>query len=141
VGDAYDAAYAAEVLPELRDDEYLGALPRAHVSALMAQAAVTLMPVAWDEAFGLVAAEAQMAGCPVVAYRRGALPEVVADGISGILVDPDDMEALPAAIAAASRLDRRAVRASAVARLGVARMVEAYEAALGALPQAARTVA
>ena len=141
VGDPYDAAYAAAVLAELRDDEYLGALPRAHLSALMAQAAVTLMPVDWDEPFGLVAAEAQMAGCPVVAYRRGALGEVVADGTSGFLVNPGDEELLPGAIAAASRLDRRAVRASAMARLGVARMIAAYEAALAGVQHAARTVA
>ena len=43
----------------------------------MARAAVVLMPVTWNETFGLVAAEAQMSGCPSSRYRRGALPEVV----------------------------------------------------------------
>lgn len=141
VGDPYDPAYAALVLSDLGDDEYLGALPRAYLSAVMAQAAVTLLPIAWDEPFGLVAAEAQMAGCPVVAYRRGALAEVVADGISGILVDADDEDGLPAAIGAARRLDRGAVRASAIARLGVAQMVSAYEAVLAEVRRVARTVA
>ena len=142
VGDPYDAAYfAAEVRPLLGDTEYLGALPRAHLSALMSQAAVTLMPIAWDEPFGLVAAESQMAGCPVVGYRRGALPEVVEEGTSGILVDPGDEDALVTGAAGALALDRRRIRASAQARLGGARMVDAYAAALVGLRRAARTVA
>jgi glycosyltransferase involved in cell wall biosynthesis len=100
---------------------------------LMAGSAVTLMPVEWDEPFGMVAAEAQMAGCPVVGYRRGALPEVVEDGVGGLLVPPGDLDALVAAIPAARALDRRAVRESARRRLTIERSAAAYEAALAAL--------
>jgi glycosyltransferase involved in cell wall biosynthesis len=99
---------------------------------LMATCAVTLMPIEWDEPFGMVAAEAQMAGCPVAGYRRGALPEVVEEGVGGVLVDPGDLDGLVAAIAAARRLDRRLVRESALRRLGIERSAAAYEAALAA---------
>lgn len=78
----------------------------------------------------MVAAEAQMAGCPVAAYRRGAMAEVVEDGVSGVLAEPDDVEALARAIGRCVELDRDAVRASAQRRLGLDAAVERYEAVL-----------
>src|SRR5262249_49645546 len=69
--------------------------------------------------FGLVAAEAQSAGAPVVGYRRGALPEVVRDGVSGVLVDPGDWRAAALALRDAVRLDRAAIRRPAEERLGL----------------------
>lgn len=121
---------AAAVRPLLRQADYFGAVPRAELSKLMGRAAVLVMPIGWPEPFGLVAAEAQMAGCPVVAYRRGALVDVVEDGVSGVLVEPGDRSALPAAIRRAITLDRRGVRESAGSRLGVNRMIAAYHDAL-----------
>lgn len=131
VGDIYDAEYFAnDVEPLLRPGEWIGPVPRRELSELMARCAVLLMPVRWDEPFGLVAAEAQMAGCPVVAYRRGALPEVVPDRIGGWLVEPDDEEGLVSAVYRARGLDRAAIRSRAVRDLGVRQMVAAYEASL-----------
>lgn len=106
---------------------------RPELWALMAGSAVTLLPIEWDEPFGMVAAEAQTAGCPVVGYRRGALPEVVDEGAGGVLVEPGDEAALVAAIPVARELDRRRVRESALERLGIDRSAGAYEAALAAL--------
>jgi glycosyltransferase involved in cell wall biosynthesis len=106
------------------------AVDRRELWRLMAGSAVTLMPIEWDEPFGMVAAEAEMAGCPVVGYRRGALPEVVEEGVGGVLVEPGDLDALVAAIPAARSLDRRLVRESALRRLGIERSAAAYEAAL-----------
>lgn len=100
---------------------------------IMAGSAVTLMPVEWDEPFGLVAAEAQMAGCPVAGYRRGALPEVVEEGVSGMLAEPGDEEGLAALVSQAVALDRSGVRASAVRRLGIDASANAYEEALRSL--------
>lgn len=124
-GALYDADYAAEhhLVPEAR-------LPRPELWRAIAACAVTLMPVAWDEPFGIVAAESQVAGTPVVAYRRGGLPEVVADGVGGVLVEPDDETAFVAAIGPARRLDRASIRASARARLLIGRCAAEYEAAL-----------
>ena len=112
-------------------------MPRARLRHLMARAAVTIMPVRWEETFGLVAAEAQMAGCPVVAYRRGALPEVIVDGVTGVLVEPDDEDGLVAAIERARQLDRDQIAASARARLGVEPMISAYDALLTSVAERA----
>lgn len=78
----------------------------------------------------MVAAEAQMSGCPVAAYRRGAMPEVIEDGVSGILAEPDDIEALSHAIERCLALDRHNVRASARRRLGLEAALDRYELAL-----------
>jgi glycosyltransferase involved in cell wall biosynthesis len=91
---------------------------------------VTICAVRWEEPFGLVAAEAQMAGCPVAAYRRGGIPEVVEDGISGILVEGEDIAGLAAAIQRCLTLDRVRVRSSALDRLGMEGALDRYESAL-----------
>ncbi|MDQ2689103.1 MAG: glycosyltransferase [Chloroflexota bacterium] len=138
-GDRYDGTYfEEEVRPLLADADDLGAVPRRQLAELMGRSAVLVMPIEWEEPFGLVAAEAQMAGCPVVAYRRGALPEVVEDGVSGVLVEPGDERGLVEAIGRARRLNRQAVRRSALERLHVSRMLDAYERALRRLVRAAQ---
>jgi glycosyltransferase involved in cell wall biosynthesis len=125
-GAHYDPAYA----PDLSGVELLGSLPRDRLRTVMASAAVTVCAVRWEEPFGMVAAEAQMAGCPVAAYRRGAMEEVVEDGVSGRLAEPDDIEGLAKAIRDCLSLDRVAVRASAMRRLGLESALDRYESAL-----------
>jgi glycosyltransferase involved in cell wall biosynthesis len=134
VGAVYDRDYyEREVAPELAPAKVQPARSRAALVRAMARSAVLLMPIEWDEPFGLVAAEAQRAGCPVVAYRRGALPELVRDGVDGVLVDPGDEEALVEGIARARRLDRLAIRSRAAARYDMAECALRYETALRAL--------
>ncbi len=125
-GAHYDPAYEVD----LRDVQVLGSLPRDELRRLMARSAVTICAVRWDEPFGMVAAEAQMAGCPVAAYRRGAMPEVVEDGVSGCLAEPDDVTSMAHAISDCLELDRSAVRASALRRLGLDAALDHYEVAL-----------
>ena len=72
-----------------------------------------------------------MAGCPVASYRRGALPEVVEEDVSGFLARPDDVDDLARAIGQCLTLDRGAVRSSARRRLGLDAAVSRYEKALG----------
>ena len=127
-GAHYDPAYEVD----LRGVEVLGSVPRDELRRLMARSAVTICAVRWDEPFGMVAAEAQMAGCPVAAYRRGAMPEVLEDGVSGRLAPPDQVASLSEAIAGCLGLDRAAVRASAERRLGLDAVLDRYESALGA---------
>jgi UDP-glucose:tetrahydrobiopterin glucosyltransferase len=126
VGAHYDPSYA----PDLGGADVLGSLPREDLRRLMAVSAVTICAVRWEEPFGMVAAEAQMAGCPVAAYRRGALPEVIEDGVSGRLAEPDDTASLARAIDDCIGLDRSAVRASALRRLGLDAALDRYESAL-----------
>lgn len=125
-GALYDSDYEID----LTGAERLGELTRIELRRLMARSAVTVCAVRWDEPFGLVAAEAQMAGCPVAAYRRGAMPEVIEDGVSGFIAAPDDAHDLARAIERCLALDRQRVRASARRRLGLEAALDGYENAL-----------
>lgn len=125
-GAQYDPAYKVDLGGARR----LGAMTQRDLRALMGRSAVTICAVRWEEPFGMVAAEAQMAGCPVAAYRRGALPEVVEEGVSGFIAPPDDVPALTEAVRRCLALDRSAVRASALRRLSLDAAVDRYERAL-----------
>ena len=125
-GAHYDPAYEVDLSGTVQ----LGSLRREELRRLMAQSAVTVCGVRWEEPFGMVAAEAQMAGCPVAAYRRGAMPEVIEEGVSGFLAEPDDVAALSLAIRKCLDLDRAAVRSSAQRRLGLDAALDRYEKAL-----------
>lgn len=125
-GAHYDPGYGVD----LSSVDVLGSLARDRLRHVMAGSAVTICAVRWEEPFGMVAAEAQMAGCPVAGYRRGALPEVVEEGVSGFLAAPDDVEGLADAIRRCLTLDRDLVRASALHRLGLDAALDRYELAL-----------
>ena len=71
-----------------------GVYDRADLQALLAEHDVLVMPVIWEETFSLVTREALHAGLPVIAARRGALPEVVEDGRNGLLFEPENAEDL-----------------------------------------------
>lgn len=121
----------------VREPLYLGPRPRVEVHLLMGGAAATLMPIHWDEPFGLVAVESLAAGTPVVAYRRGALPEII-QGPTGALAPPEDVAAFARAVTAAIGSDPGACRAQAE-RFGlppmVARYLEVYAALTGTAPR------
>ena len=76
--------------------------------ALLQQARALLCPIQWEEPFGLIAIEAMLTGTPVIGFARGAFPEIIDDGVTGILVS--DVQEMTRAIALASHLDRKAVR-------------------------------
>ena len=101
-------------------------VPRASLWAAMARAAVVLYPVQWDEPFGMAAAEAQACGTPVVAFKRGALSEVVAHGLTGFLVPPGDVRAAEA-VARAAEISRPACRNHAEAHLDLEQSLNAHE--------------
>src|SRR5262249_22379777 len=83
-----------------------------------------LVPLDWPEPFGLVIIEAMACGTPVIAYRRGSVPEVVEDGISGFVVD--DEAGAVAAIARLPLLSRENIRRRFEERFSVGRMVDEY---------------
>jgi glycosyltransferase involved in cell wall biosynthesis len=120
------AYFAAEVEPHIngRDVIYLGSVGPEQRAAVLGASAALLHPIHFDEPFGLSVVEAMACGTPVVAYRRGSMPEVVDEGITGYLIE--DVAGAPAAVEAAIRLDRAAVSARAAARFGVDRMVDEY---------------
>jgi glycosyltransferase involved in cell wall biosynthesis len=92
---------------------------------LLSRAAALVFPILWDEPFGMVMIEAMACGTPVVALRRGSVPEVVVDGVTGVLCDEPGQ--LPAAIAAARRLGAADCREHVRSRFDVDTMVAGYE--------------
>ena len=82
------------------------------------------MPVLWEEPFGIVMAEAMACGTPVIGFRRGAVPEVVADGETGFVVDT--VEEMAAAVARLPALSRAACRARVERLYSDAAVTEGY---------------
>jgi glycosyltransferase involved in cell wall biosynthesis len=127
------------VLPRLAEmeraglAEYLGQVPRERLWQLMAGAEAVLCPSHWQEPFGLVPAEAQAAGAPVIGYAHGALPEIVAQGETGWLVAPGDLEAATAAVDRLSAISRAACRDRVAAHFSLSAMLDAYERVYGAI--------
>ena len=133
-GPAHDRDYLVrEIEPRLGCGvEYRGHLPHRELAHLLRTASVALVTPAWDEPYGLVAAEAMACGTPVVGYARGALPEVVGTG-AGVLVTPGDVEALADAVRRARLLDRAGVRQHAERTCSLTRMVDEFERVYGSL--------
>jgi glycosyltransferase involved in cell wall biosynthesis len=129
-GDPYDAPYAEDRIYPRDGQAHVavhGAVGRAYLWEIMSGASVVLCPAIWDEPFGMVAAEAHAAGTPVVAFRRGALPEVVADGITGFLVEPGDLAGAANAVKRTPEIDRAACRRRAALKLDLERSLDAHE--------------
>lgn len=129
-GDAYDVDYTrAQIDPRraLPDVMVHQAVPRAALWEAMARAAVVVYPARWEEPFGMAAAEAQACGTPVVAFRRGGLAEVLADGVTGYLVPPDDLPAAVDALRRIARISRTACRDHAEDHLDLERSLDAHE--------------
>ncbi|HEX4187401.1 MAG TPA: glycosyltransferase [Solirubrobacteraceae bacterium] len=129
-GERYDPEYARERIDPRRADRAVAVhagVARAVLWDALASAAVVLCPARWDEPFGMVAAEAQACGTPVVAFRRGALDEVILDGVTGVLVAPEEIEAAAEAIAATGELSRAACRRHAERNLDLELSLDAHE--------------
>jgi len=86
--------------------EYLGFLPTGALQAMLGQCRGFLMTPHWEEAFGNVTIEALACGVPVIAYRKGGLPEIVVHGKTGFLVEPGDVNGLMDAIAQLGAIER-----------------------------------
>jgi len=107
-----------------RDIEYLGPLDRDDLWRLLGSAHALVMPLRWHEPFGLVAVESLAAGTPVIAWRMGALPEIIDDGVSGYLVQ--DVAEAVGSVALVDGLDRDFCRSIAETRFVDSVMAAAY---------------
>jgi glycosyltransferase involved in cell wall biosynthesis len=115
------------VEPHLGDGiEYLGEVTHGEKVELLQNARVTLFPIEWEEPFGLVMIESMACGTPVVATSFGAVPEVIDDGRSGIVVE--HYRRMPEAIVDADRLDPIECRRYVEERFAPERMVDEYVA-------------
>ncbi|GBE90415.1 glycosyltransferase [Nostoc cycadae] len=99
-----------EIAPYLGKDgiEYIGSVNDEQKNELLGQAAAMIVPIQWDEPFGIVFAEALACGTPVISCPRGALPEIVRQGIDGYLVN--NLEEAVSAIANISKINRERCR-------------------------------
>jgi glycosyltransferase involved in cell wall biosynthesis len=122
-----DQRYFEEVLRPLIDDEtiiWYGEANASQKRELYKYAQGLLLPIVWEEPFGLVMVEAMACGTPPIAFRRGAAPEIVADGISGYLVD--DVDGMVDAIARLPELSAAECRRYAFKHFDTDVMVAAY---------------
>ena len=125
------------IRPHLAESlEYVGEVGHADKVELLMGARALIFPIDWEEPFGLVVIEAMACGTPVITTRRGAMPEIVVHGKTGVLVDHyRDMED-PAVLELADSLDPAVLRQEAQERFSpehmVADYVAAYEATIAA---------
>ncbi len=118
--------HARDVEPAIDDDRvrYLGPVGGEARTRALGQAAALLHLINFDEPFGLSVIEAMACGTPVIATRRGSMPELIEHGVTGFLIDHAD-EA-PGYIARLGEIDRAAARAAVVRRFSVERMADDY---------------
>ena len=116
------------LLPELEGHHVDVTLNATHHQkiTLLRDALALVTPLSWDEPFGLMMVEANACGTPVVVFARGAAPELVADGETGVLVEPDDVAAMARAVEQAAGLDRRACRHHVEQHFSAGRMLAGY---------------
>jgi len=124
------AYFDAEIRPHLGADiEYVGEVGHDEKCRLLAEAHALVVPIDWEEPFGLVMIEAMACGTPVVALRRGSVPEVIDHGRTGLVVD--DLAGMATAVEEVGHLDPLELRREVESRFSAERMVddhlEAYE--------------
>jgi glycosyltransferase involved in cell wall biosynthesis len=133
--DSADRRYYEREIKALLDRpniEFVGEIGEHQKAEFLGKAAVYLFPIDWPEPFGLTMIEAMACGTPTVAFKCGSVPEVIADGVSGFIVE--DLDQAVKATEDALALDRAACRRDFETRFSASRMacdyLKLYEAAL-----------
>jgi glycosyltransferase involved in cell wall biosynthesis len=122
-----ESRYFKEHIRPFLDDrhvEFVGEVDDAIKADFLGNAAALLFPIDWPEPFGLVVIEAMACGTPVIAWRRGSVPEIVDHGVTGFIVE-NETQAVEA-VGALNRLDRRNVRRVFEQRFTARRMAQEY---------------
>jgi glycosyltransferase involved in cell wall biosynthesis len=125
--DKVDQTYFDEMIRPLIQSpgvEYIGEVNDSEKQAFLGGASALLFPIDWPEPFGLVQIEAMACGTPVVAWRRGSVPEVIDEGVSGFMVE--DIDEAVAAVHKARSLSRQAVRDRFDQRFTIERVARDY---------------
>lgn len=106
---------------------YLGFVEHEQMVRYFQKAKALLMPVQWEEPFGLTMAEAMSCGTPVIAFRRGSVPEIVVDKKTGYIVD--SVADMAMAIKKIHKIKAKDCRARVEENFSITIMVDGYEAA------------
>lgn len=105
--------------------EWIGEVSEKERNKLMSEAACLLHPATWEEPFGLNMIEAMACGCPVVAFNKGSIPEVIRDGRTGFVVNT--VSEMINAVRNIDKIDRGYCRQYALKNFSVQKMVDGYE--------------
>jgi UDP-glucose:tetrahydrobiopterin glucosyltransferase len=132
VGGIYDQSYYTHTIaPRLARPgsriTYIGQIDREALWKLMGRASALLCPVVWDEPFGLVPVEAMATGTPVIAFRRGAMEEIMLHGETGFLVDPGDCARAASLVENLADISRAFCRSHVEKHFTLEQMVTEYE--------------
>jgi glycosyltransferase involved in cell wall biosynthesis len=125
--DAVDQDYFEEMIKPLLTKphvEFIGEITDAQKSEFLSNAFALLVPIDWPEPFGLVMIEAMACGAPVVAFNRGAVSELIEEGVTGFVVE-DETSAV-GALRHLSRLSRTVIRKRFEERFTARRMARDY---------------
>lgn len=119
--------WQAEIVPHLGKDgiEYIGSVNDLQKNELLGQAAAMIVPIEWEEPFGIVFAEALACGTPVISCPRGALPEIIRQGTDGYLINNIDEAVI--AVNQLPNIDRYQCRQRAEKCFSSAVILEQYE--------------
>jgi glycosyltransferase involved in cell wall biosynthesis len=106
--------------------DFIGEVDEQQKGILLGDAMALLFPIDWPEPFGLVMIEALACGTPVITRRRGSVPEIIRDGVTGLVCETEDE--MVAAVQRAAELERRVCRQDFEQRFSVQRMTSEYVA-------------
>jgi glycosyltransferase involved in cell wall biosynthesis len=132
--DAVDRDYFTQTVEPRIDGTsvcFIGEINEREKTQFLGDALALLFPINWPEPFGLVMIEAMACGTPVVAFRHGSVPEIIDEGVTGMIVTNCAQAA--AAVGRARELDRRRCRARFVERFSAERMAREYSSVYAAL--------
>jgi len=127
--DREDKVWAEEnVIPlfDLPGVEYIGEVAEREKAELLAGARALLFPIDWPEPFGMTMIESLASGTPVIARRRGAVDEVLIDGVTGFICESDDE--MVDAVGRVAQIDRARCRRHVEQRFSAEIMTDGYEA-------------
>ena len=105
---------------------WIGEVDEEQRNQLMSRALCFLHPVTWREPFGLTLIEAAACGCPVIAFNKGSIPEIIKTGVTGYVVE--DTDSMVDAVEALGSIDRAVCRSNALENFSVKKMTDGYEA-------------
>lgn len=125
IPEEYSSYFSNEIEPHLNDQiQYVGAVDDKQKNDLLGKAAALLMPIEWNEPFGIVMAEALACGTPVIAFNKGSAPEIIKHGINGFLCS--SVHEMIGFVNRIQEIDRVEVRKDAEARFSSEVIVDQY---------------
>ncbi|WP_231461804.1 glycosyltransferase family 4 protein [Pedobacter sp. Leaf132] len=121
----YFKYFEQEIRPQLTDKiTYVGPVNDIQKNELLGSALALLMPIGWNEPFGIVMAEAMACGTPIIAFNKGSVPEIIIDGLNGFRCD--NLNEMIEAISNSYKLDRKKVREDAERRFSSDVIIQQY---------------